>query len=57
MPAKSPRLAVVIDDNVKKQIQRLAVQHRRSTSAEIVYAIERWLETNASEMEAFNEAS
>lgn len=57
MPAKAPRMALVIDETVKQKIQFLASKHRRSTSAEIVVAVEKWIEDNADEMAGFTESN
>ena len=57
VPAKAPRMALVIDESVKQKIQFLANQHRRSTSAEIVVAVEKWIEDHAAEMAGFTESN
>ena len=53
MPTKQPRLALVINDLAKAKIQFLAEKHGRSTSAEIVTAVEAWIDQHAEEMEGF----
>ena len=53
MPAKAPRMALVIDETVKKKIQFLSAKHRRSTSAEIVVALEEWIENHPEDMQDF----
>lgn len=50
-------MALVIDESVKQKIQFLANQHRRSTSAEIVVAVEKWIEDHADEMAGFTESN
>lgn len=49
-------MALVIDEIAKAKIQHLATKHRRSTSAEIVVAIESWLEQHDAEMADFQSA-
>lgn len=49
VPTQMPRMALVIPPDVKEKITALAKEHRRSTSAEIVVAIESWLEQHSSE--------
>ena len=56
MPAKAPRMALVIDEDVKARIQHLAGKHRRSTSGEIVVAIESWIQQHSSELDDFQPA-
>ena len=56
VPAKAPRLALVIDESVKAQIQHLAAKHRRSTSGEIVVAIEAWIQSHSDDLADFNAA-
>ena len=53
MPTKQPRLALVINDLSKAKIQHLAEKHGRSTSAEIVTAVEAWIDQHADEMKDF----
>ena len=53
MPTKQPRLALVINDLAKAKIQFLAEKHGRSTSAEIVTAVEAWIDQHAEEMDGF----
>lgn len=57
MPAKAPRMALVIDEAVKDKITFLASKHRRSTSAEIVVAVEAWLEQHNEELGDFTPQS
>ena len=57
MPTKHPRMALVIDAEVKEKITFLAQKHRRSTSAEIVIAIENWVRHHSSEMMEFEPSS
>ena len=56
MPAKAPRMALVIDETVKARIQHLAVKHRRSTSGEIVIAIESWIQAHSDDLADFKPA-
>ena len=49
MPTAQPRMALVIPADVKERITELAKSHRRSTSAEIVVAIEAWLDQHKDE--------
>ena len=56
VPAKAPRMALVIDESIKAQIQHLANKHRRSTSGEIVVAIESWLQTHEAELADYQPA-
>ena len=51
MPTTQPRMALVIPTDVKESITALAKAHRRSTRAEIVVAIEAWLEQHSSDSE------
>jgi predicted transcriptional regulator len=53
MPAKHPRMALVIDAPTKEKVAFLASKHRRSTSAEIVVAIEAWVKQHADDMAGF----
>ena len=53
MPTKQPRLALVINDLAREKIKFLALKHGRSTSAEIVTAVEAWLDQHADEMADF----
>ena len=53
MPTKQPRLALVINRFTKDRIQFLAEKHGRSTSMEIVHAVENWIEQHAAEMADF----
>ena len=53
MPTKQPRLALVINDLSKAKIQHLADKHGRSTSAEIVTAVEAWIDQHSDEMTDF----
>ena len=53
MPTKQPRLALVINDLAREKIKFLAEKHGRSTSAEIVTAVEAWLDQHADEMKDF----
>ena len=46
-------MALVIDESIKVQIQHLASKHRRSTSGEIVVAIESWIKQHSSELDDF----
>jgi predicted transcriptional regulator len=49
-------MALVIDEDVKARIQHLAGKHRRSTSGEIVVAIESWIQQHSSELDDFQPA-
>ena len=49
-------MALVIDESIKAQIQHLASKHRRSTSGEIVFAIESWLQAHEAEMADYQSA-
>ena len=53
MPTRQPRLALVINDLTKEKIQFLAEKHGRSTSGEIVTAVEAWIDQHEDEMEGF----
>ena len=53
MPTRQPRLALVINDLARAKIQFLADKHGRSTSAEIVTAVESWIEQHEDEMDGF----
>ena len=53
MPTKQPRLALVINDLAREKIKYLAEKHGRSTSAEIVTAVEAWIDNHEAEMEGF----
>ena len=53
MPTKNPRMALVIDVETKEKITFLASKHRRSTSSEIVTAIEHWVQSHAADMEGY----
>jgi len=55
MPTKQPRLALVINELSRARIQHLAKKHGRSTSAEIVTAIESWVDQHPEAMEDFND--
>lgn len=57
MPTKNPRMALVIDEEVKEKITWLASKHRRSTSSEIVTAIEYWVKAHEEEMADFQEGT
>lgn len=57
MPAKNPRMALVIDQGVKDRIAFLAGKHRRSTSSEIVTAIEDWIQRHDEDMADYESAS
>ena len=46
-------MALVIDAPTKEKVAFLASKHRRSTSAEIVVAIEAWVKQHADDMAGF----
>lgn len=50
-------MALVIDQEVKARIMFLAEKHRRSTSSEIVTAIEDWIQRHDEEMADYESAS
>ena len=46
-------MALVIDQQTKEKVTFLAAKHRRSTSAEIVVAVEAWVKQHAEDMAGF----
>ena len=50
-------MALVIDQGVKDRIAFLAGKHRRSTSSEIVTAIEDWIQRHDEDMADYESAS